>query len=90
MKSKINETGESIEKLINHLEQKILKMNHLMNKDDKIFKELTNLYNNLIIPWYDNYMFNKTEIDKKEETEMVNIILDALNKIDIFIKNQTI
>jgi len=79
----ISENLENIEELIKFLNRKIekLKDKNILSTND--FKKLKIFYDDIIIPWTENYYFSKKfTLTKEEENEMYNIILDIINDLD--------
>lgn len=78
------EDNKNIESLIDHLNSKIveLRKRKLLEKGDELFETLENMYKNIINPWIKEYSLSNKELERDEEQEFIDIILDTINTIN--------
>jgi hypothetical protein len=73
------EDHKTIEGYIKHLDSLIVKLRNLNQLTDKNKQELILIYNDDILPWVENYYLFGKELTPKEESEMIDFILDIIN-----------
>jgi hypothetical protein len=77
----ILESSNDISGIIHFLDQKVI---HLRRKYPKsrLLPKIKLLYDEVIIPWMENYKLQNKEMEFEEDEEMKNILLDWINTIN--------
>ena len=81
----LNEDRKSTEKVFQYLENKVVSYKN--HKDyAKYVKIILKFYKDYINPWRDKFFLENSEIEKWEEKELTNIVLDFCNTLDKIFK----
>lgn len=75
----ILEDHKTIEGYIKNLDLLIVKLRNLDKLTDKNKQNLISIYNDIMLPWIEEYYLNNKELSPKEESEMIDFILDLTN-----------
>lgn len=75
----ILEDHKTIEGYIKNLDSLIVKLRKLDKLTDKNKQNLISIYNDIVLPWVEEYYLNNKELPPKEESEMIDFILDLTN-----------
>lgn len=78
---KLTEDRKSTERIFQYLEDKVV--SHKNHKDyNKYVKTILGFYKQYINPWRDKFFLENSEIERWEEKELTNIVLDFCNTLD--------
>lgn len=75
----ILEDSKSIEGYVKNLDSLIVKLRNLNKLTDKNKQYLISIYSDTVTPWMEEYYLNNKELSPKEESEMIDFILDLTN-----------
>lgn len=77
------EDNKTVEYYIQNLDSLIIKLkdSELLNKNPKLYKYIEGFYNTLIKDWVENYNLWNKDLDKEDEENLINEILDLNNLI---------
>jgi hypothetical protein len=80
------EDNKNIESLIQHLESLIvnIRTSGKLKNDFKLLKYIQSFYENYPMYFYENYIMKDIEINSELEQEIINEILDFINKLEKF------
>jgi len=80
----LNEDNKNIESLIQYLDSLIvnIRTSGKLKNDPKLLKYIQNFYENYPMHFYENYIMKDIEIDPKLEQEIIDEILDFINKLE--------
>lgn len=70
------EDNKTIEEYIKNLESLIVKLRESDKLTNKDKQQLISIYNETIFPWMEKYYLTNKELTSKEESEMIDFILD--------------
>lgn len=73
------EDHKTIEGYIKNLDSLIVKLRISDKLSNRNKQDLIKIYNDSIIPWIKEYYLNNKELPEKEESEMIDFILDLTN-----------
>jgi hypothetical protein len=80
------EDNETIEGAIKILDKLIIKLRNTKDIDVKTKQNLLEIYNNLILPWMEEFYLLNKNLSEIEEKEMIDIILDNISMINKLLK----
>jgi hypothetical protein len=80
------EDNETIEGAIKILNKLIIKLRNTKDIDVKTKQNLLEIYNNLILPWMEEFYLLNKNLSEIEEKEMIDIILDNISMINKLLK----
>ena len=75
------ESNLDIKRVMKRLDQKAIQLKTL-HPNHKLLIEIGDFYKNIIVPWVENYSMENIEPDTNKNEEIINSILDIMNKIN--------
>ena len=75
------ESNLDIKRMIEKLDQKTIQFKTL-HPNHKLLIKIGDFYKNIIASWMENYSMNNIEPDTNKNEEIINSILDIMNKIN--------
>lgn len=74
----LNESDQDIERLVKHLETKIIELKR-KNPNHEIIKLTISIFSKDIASWYESHKLDNKLTDKMTETKLKDKILDLIN-----------
>lgn len=74
----ITESNKDIELLVLYLDQKVIELRSKYPKSKTLIKTIR-FYNEVVIPWMETFPMSNQEVDRQEDEELKNKILDLIN-----------